>query len=867
MIALALLACTTPAPTPDPAPTPEMAPETAPTVEIAGCSTMLEGPRCLVTPDATLTVWVDTDQAPISSPGAQWQPAEGGFRATFQGDDLDHLEIVSTEGGPYHLEIAARERIDAILQATTLARGGDVEAARAILRGALDQLEGEPRARATWGLTTLGDRGWDLARVEAGAEASGQWWWAIRAALARADHALRDDRRSGGALAAIERAKRYVRGDPGFRLRYSLAHYEGWARLTAADPRGALAAYAEAEASARRVDRQSLAEQARLAQADVMARSGRTAEALTLLEAHASGLEQEPDPCRRASGWNAYGWGLLVAAEAGSPGTTDPAIPLDRALSLLDGADCAPLHDPARYSAQIHLNRALAAIRAGDPLRAVHHLEASAEASPELDEPWALEIQARIARAQGQHDRALQLSQRLEARAGDQLELAWMALRGQGLALEGLGRGVEALERHTEAQALLFRQGLLVPVHLGRGAYLDQRRSATAHLAQLYLDAGAPRRAFDAWRNHRAQYLAGLHQDYRLDGPIPGGWLEALDAFRSARAALDALPEGWSVPDDDRRRHQRQRDTLEAEARAALDRGLAALGIRVTTTRRRPAPGELLLGWYPEDDGWIGFAEDSDGIWTDRLDPGEEPTADRLIAPFAEPLQRASRITLLPHAELDPVDLHAAHLDARPLLAHAPVHYGLDLADRPLPQASPGRALVVVDPHGDLAGARAEGATVEATLRDQGWEVQSLIRDRATRAAFLEAVPGVELLHYSGHASSAPAWGSELGLADGALSVADVLALPRVPPVVILNACETGRQADPGSVGLAQAFLTAGTTVAIASGEPIPDRVAAEFSAELYAALGQGLGWSGAYQRAMSHGEFTSNASIRFFHE
>lgn len=856
MILSWLLSCTPPQHTP------------APEVEIAGCHTVLTGPRCLISPGDVLTLWANTSAPPHASPEAEWEPAVGGFRATFPADGLDVLQIASAPGAEaYRIEIAERERPEVMARATALKREGDLEGARAALRGALPQLEGEPRARASWALASLGEPGWSFADAEAEAERLGQHWWAIRAAHNQADRALRNDRHSGTALAAVARARSYDHGALGFRLNHSMAHYEGWARLTAADHRGALEAYAEAERLARRVGRSPLAEQALLAQATVMARSGRTEASLALLEAHASELQAETDPCRRAAGWNSYGWGLLLAVEAGRPDAADPAPVLDRALALIDGASCGDTHDPQRYAAQFHLNRALAAVQAGDPARAAQHLEASAEASPELDEPWGLEIQGRIARLQGDPQRALEHHEALEARAGDQLELAWMALRGQGLALEALGRTGEALERHTSAQALLFRQGLLVPVHLGRGAYLEQRREATAHLAALQLEASAPRRAFDAWRNHRAQYLAGLHQDSRLEGALPDGWLEALDAFRSARVALDALPEAWSVPADERERHQQRRHALEEEAEAALDRGLAALGIRVSTTRRRPSDGELLLGWYPSGEGWLGFAETSGAITIARLGPGDEPTADRLIAPFAEPLQHAARVTLLPHASLDPVDLHVARLDERPLLAHVPVHYGLDLASRPLPRPSPGRALVVVDPRGDLAGAREEGRTVVEALEAQGWQIHTLSRDEATRSAFLEAVSGADLLHYSGHASAATAWGSGLGLSDGALTVADVLALPEPPEVVILNACETGRQADPGAVGLAQAFLTAGTAIAIASNDPIPDRIAAAFSAELYTALGQGSSWPQAYRQAMTHGEFTSNASIRFFHE
>jgi CHAT domain-containing protein len=75
-------------------------------------------------------------------------------------------------------------------------------------------------------------------------------------------------------------------------------------------------------------------------------------------------------------------------------------------------------------------------------------------------------------------------------------------------------------------------------------------------------------------------------------------------------------------------------------------------------------------------------------------------------------------------------------------------------------------------------------------------------------------------------------------LAGGAeIRVGDVLALPRVPRLVVLSACEAARadsEARPESLGVAQAFVTRGAQAVIAPTRPIADTLAREMVAKLY---------------------------------
>jgi len=82
----------------------------------------------------------------------------------------------------------------------------------------------------------------------------------------------------------------------------------------------------------------------------------------------------------------------------------------------------------------------------------------------------------------------------------------------------------------------------------------------------------------------------------------------------------------------------------------------------------------------------------------------------------------------------------------------------------------------------------------------------------------------------------------DLSLAGGsALTPGDILALPRVPALVALFGCETGRESANGtsdSLGIAHAFLTAGTSGVIATSRAVDDALARTSAAKLYPRLG-----------------------------
>ncbi|MEM7675089.1 MAG: CHAT domain-containing protein, partial [Myxococcota bacterium] len=189
------------------------------------------------------------------------------------------------------------------------------------------------------------------------------------------------------------------------------------------------------------------------------------------------------------------------------------------------------------------------------------------------------------------------------------------------------------------------------------------------------------------------------------------------------------------------------------------------------------------------------------------------------------------------------VDVHRLSWSGSALIARRPVVYALDTPARAHRDLR--SALIVADPSTDhlapLPHSRREAKLVENVLQKRGWKVQRWVGDDAKRTNIVAALPNTALFHFAGHAQAAAAvFGPALALTDEQrLTVADVLALPRSPDIALLSACETGAEESPrfgADLGVGQAFVLAGTRLAVATTRLVEDRTAAEVGQALHLA-------------------------------
>ncbi|MBK8265304.1 MAG: CHAT domain-containing protein [Nannocystis sp.] len=382
---------------------------------------------------------------------------------------------------------------------------------------------------------------------------------------------------------------------------------------------------------------------------------------------------------------------------------------------------------------------------------------------------------------------------------------AWDAAVIAGEALERLGDDDAALIRYRRAAELHARR--LAAVSEGREVFAADGDRGARRLVALLVRLGRLDEALCAARRARTRPFAAAAASVRDP--------DALRDYHRERRALDAeLERAWELP-----------GAARAQRRVELRAGLAQLERRLDELLlgklpadsagaerevcAQPAPGVVMLVFYPSELGYLAFAQDVSGVVAVELvgelptDPGER--AARLLDPFAAKLEEATRIEVLASGPLTREAFHALPWRARALIERAPVAYRLDLP-RPVVASAP-RSVLQLVPESNLPGGSAEVLAAARVLRERGL---SLIERRGDEDDLRQQLR-VDLLHYVGHAH-AEGWDSALELGgDRRLSARDLLAGP-APTLAVLGGCETGLpdpRAHGGGISLAHALLLA----------------------------------------------------------
>jgi hypothetical protein len=637
---------------------------------------------------------------------------------------------------------------------------------------------------------------------------------------------------------------------------YYRSYYRGMLAESTGDARSALA---DLEAAIRQVERVNGIEVLRWDAEQLLGRQlqalGRSREAARLFDR----LRRSPPPTLKPCDWSEMlsnqAWSLLLAAEAGER-LGDPLPLLAEARRVAERAAC---QRPDERRLNILLNLALAHLQAGRlaPARAtLSEARALGRFAQPLQTLWGLELAARLDLAEGRPADALRLYDRLEELAASVLapDGRWRAAYGRARCYQALGRSEEALAALGEAEELLDAQSLEIPIQEGRETFAAQREGATKLYLELLLASGRDADALEVARHSRSRVLRQLARGDRLahlSGPEQRRWDDALAEYWNRRAALDAgAADEWRLPADQRHRRREARAAQYEEAARALDRAFAVLGGPAEhATLSAPRPGEVVLAYHPLPRGWVGFAAEGRTVAVHRFELPEnalaqpEELAARLLSPFQARIGRARRLRILPYGILRTVDFHALPFRGDVLLAALPVAYGLDLGapaqSRP---ATERRALVVANPSEDLPAALLEADAVAAALRrgQPAWSTRVLRGTEASAGEVRRSLAGADLLHYAGHGvfSGSGGWDSVLPLAGGTrLTLSDLLAFQRVPRWVVLSGCDTGKSgadAPAEGLGLAHAFLLAGSREVIAATRPVGDRAAQGLLTELY---------------------------------
>jgi tetratricopeptide (TPR) repeat protein len=601
--------------------------------------------------------------------------------------------------------------------------------------------------------------------------------------------------------------------------------------------------------------------------ARILQELGRSQESETLFT-RLNAKRQFGDKCDLGSLLTNHAWSRLLAHEGGE-NLGDPTPDLQEAQAVFDQNHCRPAQ---RLNAR--LNLALAHQQAGRWPKARHVLtearEPSLASQATLDQRlWWLDLEGRQAIAEKNPAGAINLYDQLSQVAQEALSLEgrFRAAVGRAHAQLALGQPAEAIRHFQEADRLIDEQTWYIPAYEGRDTFVAQRESEMRQYLQLLLDRGQKQDALALVRRDRSRLLRQLALRDQLAHLSPDGqlrWAGSLSKYWALRDQVDreAGQEGL-LPGDQLKRALEDRALQLEQARRGLDRAMADLGDLGNGEKRDPTPplpGEVILAFHPLPKGWVGFAAHGHDIEITTFDLpaafGDTKALARcLIEPFQPALTGARRLRVLPYGPLRSVDFHALPLAGKPLLAWLPVVYGLDLpAHAPSAPAQTPVALLVADPEGNLSEAKKESKDVAETIR--GWGQGWTLKEATTAGKVREELPSADLFQFAGHGeySGFAGWDSALRLANGSrLTPTDLLALRRVPSWVVLATCEGGRSSEeaPGEgIGLAQAFLLAGSRAVVAATRPVLDATAHDFAVELYGRWKPGMDLQQQFQKA-----------------
>ncbi len=622
-------------------------------------------------------------------------------------------------------------------------------------------------------------------------------------------------------------------------LMASWKYYRGQLARENGDIRTAMELFSDSEIWARRLGLSRLLFGVVQALADCMQVLGREAKADALLQKLLQEESRNLSPCDLAALYTNQGWLRLRWHKDGA----DARAPLEKALILYRGK-CSSREDEAN----ILLNLSLVSLLRHDLDEAKVLLDKASAVQPEpglLLDTWMSDIRGRLELENNRPGNALEIYKKMQRKTLPLSFSRWRSQVGKAKALRLMGRIDDSLDEYELAEGLLDRQVCLVPLSKGRTGFLGDKLSATSEFIDLLLKKGLKKKAMNAARRSRARAL------WALAAGRTGGKIQSLEKFRISMNRLQQLQEKIdTAASDDLPALMAKIKSITTKARMALDHawGISLPRLPNDDIASSYDSDTCFLIYHPLPEGWVGFGYFDGKIIVKRLEftPTDHTTDERLsrvlLEPFKKMIVSSGQVAVLPFGQLQHVDFHALALDGRLLSDWAPVVYPLDVPvptpvvkqEQPFPLA-----LQVVDPSGNLPGARKVADSIEKSLLKNGWNVRRLDGTRAKRKSVLAELGQAGLFHFSGHArfGGLDGWDSSLVLYDKpGIGVADILASARVPRVVILAACKSGTAASSGptGLGLAQAFILAGAKVVVGSSRELDDETAARLFETFY---------------------------------
>ncbi len=272
--------------------------------------------------------------------------------------------------------------------------------------------------------------------------------------------------------------------------------------------------------------------------------------------------------------------------------------------------------------------------------------------------------------------------------------------------------------------------------------------------------------------------------------------------------------------------------------------------LRVVTNLAKAADVSELVNQWDRLRQRFDVARQVDVVGQEQLVPKAEETLHQLWLAVFEPVARHldpddENVVVIPHGPLHTAPFHAMRGPDGPVgqsrtVAIAPSYAVAAHLRSPRWKARHGRSLVLGIADDAAPAAAAEAGFVADSL--PGSEL--LVGQQGTLQAFTDRTQQpLDVIHLACHGlhrARNPMF-SALKLADGWLTARDVLSLKLDGTLVVLSACESGRQGGQGpqdeAIGLARSFLAAGASAVVVSLWLAGDAVTSELMHHFYREL------------------------------
>lgn len=393
------------------------------------------------------------------------------------------------------------------------------------------------------------------------------------------------------------------------------------------------------------------------------------------------------------------------------------------------------------------------------------------------------------------------------------------------------------------------------PLIHGRGAVVDDLVENVLLMANLLEQAGRNEEAWEVLRRHRRAVLFDLQ---RSDLIAAVGSVDELPWSTVRQEATIIADTGAPLSSDTgmlRRPVDAGSPSLNQNTQQRIEQAIRTSGLRHDAPLRSPDPDELLV-FLAEENGQLvvrsQYGQEHLRSFSVAFEDGVDEWGPSVLSLLDNDIARAAVITLLPTRQAREANLSRVLWRGEPLGLQRVLRTSLEIRNQSQTSHQGVRkSIVIADPRGDLVHAREEGEAVAAALSTLG-PARLIARSDATLPTVASALnEGVDFLHLAGHASfSADGWDSAFRLSGtDYLYTWQVLTLQRAPRVVTMTACDSSRtQAGAAErLGLAQAFLIAGSDVVVAADAPVSDRLGSAFGIAWAESLANGSQPNDAY--------------------